>query len=446
MSGVNLLLDRFRSAAESPAIIDPDGDIIEYGALLDIIASCCRKLEEHHIEPGTAVQLLGDFNILSIAWMFTLWRKGCIVAPLAPTSAEMGEKFAQIGDVSWVLDAEADHLRPAAGNSSHELFSKIRDRGTSGLIIFSSGTTGAPKGAVHDVAQLIRKFEKPGKALRTMGFLLFDHISGIDTILYTLANCGTLVCLPGRDTKNVCKTIESQMVEVLPTAPSFLNMLLISGESDKFDLSSIKIITYGGEMMPQNLLERIAQTFPNASIIQKYGTSELGALRSKSTNNKSRWIEFDTADTEWRIRDDLLEIKTQTAMLGYLNAPSPFTADGWYQTGDRIEVQGTCLRFLGRDGDLISVGGQKVYPAEIENALQEIPFVEDAVVFGKPHPMLGSIICTRLRIKNANEDEVNIRARIRQALSSRLESYKIPQKIELKNENFSTNRFKKIRS
>lgn len=438
-----MLMARFAAAGDAPAVIDADATTTSYAAFAADITALSTRFAAAGVGPGTSVQLIGDFGARDIAWMIALWHLGAVVAPVAPTSLEMADSFAEVGDAAFIARPGDDSLVPGPGNSSCDLFAELNS--APGLIIFSSGTTGTPKGAVHNIDRLLSKFEITGKAMRTIGFLLFDHISGIDTALYTLAAGGALICLPARDPASVSAIIETHKAEVLPTAPSFLNMMLMSGAAEAHDLSSLKIITYGGEMMPQGVLDRVAAAFPGARIVQKYGASEIGALRSKSTSDTSRWISFDTRGADWRVVEGLLEIRTKTAMLGYLNAPSPFTDDGWYKTGDRVEVDGDKIRFLGRDGDLISVGGQKVYPAEVEAALREVDGVLDAVVFGKPHPMLGASVFARLQVPAGEIDPASLRTKVRQGLAGKIEPYKIPQKMEFTQDRLESARFKKVR-
>lgn len=434
----------FRDYGGQPAIISGDGAETSYDDLAAAIDERRARLKDCGVTPGSAVLLSGDYSALSCAWLFALWQESCIAIPAVP--GPVSETYASVADVSWCIDTEADALAAGPGQSAHAFYNDLARAGSAGLVIFSSGTTGAPKGALHDVTRLMTKFATPGKALRTLGFLLFDHISGIDTVLYTLMSGGALVCATSRNTGIVCRTLEAQKVEVLPTAPSFLNMLIMSGEAEKHDLSALKIITYGGEMMSQAVLDRVASVFPDARLVQKYGASEFGALRSRSEDNTSRWISFDRGEMKWRVQDGLLEIKTGTSMVGYLNAPSPFTEDGWYQTGDRVEVNGDRLRFLGRDSDLISVGGQKVYPAEVEDALKSIPWVVDAVVFGQPHPMLGASIHARLQTKAQTLEPAELRQKIRRHLTDKLEDYKIPQRFTFTESTLSTGRFKANRN
>lgn len=430
---------------ERIAFVETDNHPVSHAALRARIAAAGAALDAAGLRPGVAVQLQADFGVAGTAFLLALWQRRAIVAPVAPGSLEKAAEFAQVGRVEWIVEAESGRIGPGPQRSDHPLYDRLRAAGAPGLVIFSSGTTGVSKGAVHDAGRLLGKFRAPGKDHVTAAFLLFDHIAGIDTLLYALAQGSALVCLPDRSPDTVAACIARHRVEVLPTAPSFLNLLLLSGAADRHDLSSLRIITWGAEMMPQPLLERVAERFPGVRIVQKYGTSEIGALRARSAGDRSRWLEIGGEGTEWRVAEGLLEIRTPTAMLGYLNAPSPFTEDGWYQTGDRVEVDGPRIRFLGRDSDVISVGGQKVFPAEVEAALAEVPGVAEAAVFGRAHPILGGMVCARLRPADPGLSAAELRVRVRQTLAGRIEPYKIPQRIEVTDEPLVTERFKQRR-
>ena len=97
---------------------------------------------------------------------------------------------------------------------------------------------------------------------------------------------------------------------------------------------------------------------------QTYGLSELGILRSKSKGPDSLWVKVGGEGFETRVIEGLLEVKAKSAMLGYLNAPSPFTEDGWFKTGDSVLTDGEFIKILGRESEIINVGGEKVYPME----------------------------------------------------------------------------------
>ncbi len=96
-------------------------------------------------------------------------------------------------------------------------------------------------------------------------------------------------------------------------------------------------------------------------------------------------------------------------MLGYLNAPSPFDEDGWYNTHDVVEVDGPYIRILGRTTELINVGGQKVYPSEVESALLEMDNVREATVWGEPNPVTGQVVAARVTLARP-EDQPSVRA------------------------------------
>lgn len=122
-------------------------------------------------------------------------------------------------------------------------------------------------------------------------------------------------------------------------------------------------------------------------------------------------------------------IKSDSTILGYLNAPAPIDADGWYCTGDLVETDGEWLRFRGRGSDTINVGGEKVDPAEVEQAILELDFVRRARVSKEPHVLMGSIVVAQVEIENADPQQA-IR-QIRQHCRSKLARHKVPVKIDL---------------
>jgi acyl-CoA synthetase (AMP-forming)/AMP-acid ligase II len=204
------------------------------------------------------------------------------------------------------------------------------------------------------------------------------------------------------------------------------------------------MMTYGTEVMPESTLRRIHAAFPDVKLLQTYGLSEVGILRSKSKSSDSLWVKVGGEGFETRVVDGMLEIKAKSAMLGYLNHPSPFTADGWFKTGDAVEVDGEYLKILGRKSELINVGGEKVYPAEVESVLQLMEGVEDVAVTGQPHPMTGQIVFARVKLAT-DEPLAAFRARMRQFCHDKLPRFAVPQKVELVEDSLHGERFKKMR-
>src|SRR5947208_16328713 len=104
------------------------------------------------------------------------------------------------------------------------------------------------------------------------------------------------------------------------------------------------MVTYGTEVMPESTLERFHRLFPRVRLLQTYGLSEVGILRSQSKSADSLWVKVDGDGFETRVVDGLLQIRARSAMLGYLNAPTPFTADGCLTTGAAGAVAPESLR------------------------------------------------------------------------------------------------------
>ena len=173
-----------------------------------------------------------------------------------------------------------------------KVLSDFKKKQQSGLILFSSGTTGRPKAILHSLNELFKRYEGKKKSLVTMNFLLFDHIGGINTLFFTLFNSGQIIIPYKRDVSEVIKDIQNFKIELLPTTPTFLRMLLFDDKLDVKKLKSLKIVTYGAELMDSGTLEKISSLLPWVSFRQTYGMSEIGILKIKSENNRSLWIKI----------------------------------------------------------------------------------------------------------------------------------------------------------
>ena len=297
---------------------------------------------------------------------------------------------------------------------------------------------------VHNLAMLLEKFKVQRHTLRTITFLLFDHIGGVNTMLYILANGGCMITVHDRSPDAVLAAVARHRVELLPTSPTFLNLLLLSEAYQRHDLSSLKTITYGTEPMQESTLKRLHGLFPNIKLLQTYGLSEVGILRSQSKNSGSLWVRVGGEGFETRVVDGVFQIKARSAMLGYLNAPSPFTEDGWLNTGDIVEVDGDFVRFLGRKSEIINVGGEKVFPAEVESVIQQMDNVAEVSVYGEKNPITGEIVCAEVVLKNP-EDARPLALRLKQHCRARLQNFKVPVKVFVVSKELHNERFKKMR-
>lgn len=442
---IDFLLDKFRENKDKEAMIWQDRTYA-YQDLLDYVEADRNALTKEFSQPQV-VAVEADFSPQSTAILLCLIELGCIIVPLTKSVANKKNEFMEIAEVESLLQVQGDDtftVQQTGRRAKHEILCKLKNDGHPGLVLFSSGSTGKSKAAVHDFLPLLDKFKTSRKCMRMITFLLFDHIGGINTLLYVLSNVGCIVALRSRKAEDVCQSIEKYKVEALPTSPTFINLLLLSEAYKKYDLSSLKLVTYGTEAMPESTLQRFHALFPEICLQQTYGLSELGIMRSKSKASDSLWVKVGGEDFQTRIVDGILEIKAKSAMLGYLNAPSPFTEDGWFHTGDEVLVDGEYIKILGRKSEMINVGGQKVFPIEVESIIQQMEDVEDASVSGEVSMLTGQIVKVRVKL-SSNEKPAEFKKRMRIFCKGKLESYKIPQKVELVDHLMFGKRFKKMR-
>jgi len=399
------------------------------------------------VAPGSVVILEGDYSPRNVSLLLALIQQKTIFAPLLPSTLAKTPSLADLVNPGFHITSPADGepvIRAQAPIEAHALIRTLRERGGPGLILFTSGSTGQPKGVVHDFARLLTKFHKQRPAMRTLNFLLFDHWGGLNTLLHCLSNLSSVVLPETRTPEHICQLLEQHQVELLPASPTFLNLLLLSKSYEGRDLSALRLITYGSEPMPSSTLAALRAVFPNVELRQTYGLIELGVLRAKSMSSDSLWVKVGGEGYDLRVVDGILHIKADSAMLGYLNAPSPFTDDGYFITGDRVELNGDYMRFLGRDSELINVGGQKVFPAEVEAVLLACEVVADAVVYGQPNPITGKIVCADVQLRGTHE-EAEARRTIRRFCAQRLEPFKVPVKIRFVEGGLASDRMKRLR-
>ena len=222
---------------------------------------------------------------------------------------------------------------------------------------------------VYDFERIAQKFLAARKPPRSIPFLMVDHFGGINTLFSVIfpgrnGGCETPRCNRGlRRNKRFC-------VALLPTTPSFLNLMLIRNATTKYDLSSLQKITYGTEVMMESTLLKLKEALPNVKFQQTYGLSEVGVLRTKSLDDTSLWLKMGGEGFDLKVKDDVLWIRSDNGMDGYLNSDDA-AEDGWFCTQDQVEVNGEYFKILGRTTDIVNVGGQKVYPAEVEDCISK---------------------------------------------------------------------------
>lgn len=158
-----------------------------------------------------------------------------------------------------------------------------------------------------------------------------------------LSQGSTVVTVADRTPDAVLGTVAQHRVQVPPTTPTFLNLLLISGALDRHDTSALKLIT---EPMRPRTLKRLRAALPDVRLKQTYGLSELGILPTRSKRDDTLWITLGTNGFQHKIVDNELWIKSDMAMLGYLNSPATFDDEGFFNTQDVVDVDGEYIRVL----------------------------------------------------------------------------------------------------
>lgn len=442
---ISFILDRIQSYGDEVAVV-ADGKQYTFRDILNQYHNSLALLDKENIPNNSAVAVHAEFNSKSIAMFLALLNKDCIFVPLS-LGVKSVEKCINIAQCQALLEVSDNEIivKKTGIEISHPMLKGLVSSNKPGLVLFSSGTTGEPKAALHDITFLLERFKKTGKKLSTVTFLLYDHIGGFNTMVYTLVNGGLMVTLKDRTADEVCSLIEKYKLDLLPTSASFINLIILNQSYKKYDLSSLKTITYGTEPMPQSTLDAMHSIMPNVQLKQTYGLSEVGIMPTKSENSSSLWMKLRNDENfQTKIVDDILYIKSKSAMIGYLNHESPFDADGWFNTKDKVIVKGDFVKILGRTTDLINVGGQKVYPIDVESEYLKCAGVKDIRVFGVSNPILGQVVSAEVEVSPENNNRDFIKE-LRRFGKEHLDSYKIPTNFKLTENALYSERFKKKR-
>ena len=447
-SSSQVLLDSLERRRDHTALHQAGRDYT-IAELLDRAGQWVGYLRAAGIGPGTVCAATGEFSFNTSAFLIATLMLRCTVVPLAADSGE-NPQLLGLAAADVVVDlarGDLNHQVVTVAKHDSPLLRDFRRTGRPGIIAFTSGSSGEPKGVLHDFDRMLKNIGRyDRKGLRSLVFLRFNHLGGINTLLSVLASTGGVVVFPEQRTaEDIAALVAQARVELLPVTPTFLALLLAARCHERHDLSSLKLISYGAEPMPQTLLDRMNHLFPGVRFHQTYGTSELCLPRTQSRSSDSLWVKIGGDGFEIRVIDGLLHIRSEFAMLGYLNAPNPIGADGWMATGDRVEQDGEWIRFLGRDSDVINVGGEKVTPLEIESVLIGAENIRDVRVYGEKDAMFGARVVADVQLVT-DEDPTELRRRLRQICLERLARYKVPVKFNIATGPFHSQRFKKVRA
>ncbi|MFB6394246.1 class I adenylate-forming enzyme family protein [Polymorphospora lycopeni] len=328
------------------------------------------------------------------------------------------------------------------------------DRDTPSTLLYTSGTTGQPKGALlshgNVVSNMNAKVRHTGMGPddRLMLFLPLYHCYGLNAVLNAGLNaCASVVVLPSFDRGRCLRTIRDERITMFFAVPSVYRLLLDSAVSPD-ELAGIRYFMSAGAPLPVTTQSAWAERFGTV-INEAYGLTETSpfACYNHQFRHRIGSIGAPIENVEVRVVDPAtghplpvgeigeIVVRGPNVMLGYWNAPQATAAaivDGWFRTGDlgRVDEDGY-FYLVDRRTDLLIVDGQNVYPAELERVLRAHPGVADVVVYGRPHEVVGHIVCAGVV---PARDAPPTRADLRAHCATRLAPYKVPKIFTLLDE------------
>ena len=442
-----------RADPEAPALISADRTL-RFGELAEVIDRAAAWLAER-TEPGDRVALLGPNSIEYVVLLYAIPATGRVAVPLNTrlADAELNALLEDAGASLLLTDPSLAHrefpvdTHPIAAPTVATQPSSSPDEAASNdevaWLIFTSGTTGSPKGAMLTHRGLLAASAAGGNA-RAVGrddvylfpFPLF-HVAAYNVIMVHDAG-GPVVLLPGFEAEAVFDACAQHGVTQMSLAPTMLAMLFDHDRWTADALGATKVIGYGAAPMPLPMLQRVlAET--EIGLSQGYGMTELSgnavyldADRHRQAASKAPHLlgaaGLPAGENELRIASDgEILVRGPQVMAGYWNRPdltAETIVDGWLHTGDvgRLDEDGV-LYIVDRKKDIIITGGENVASREVEDALRSHPAVTAAAVIGEPDERWGEAVVGV--VVASHVDEASLIAHVR----SRLAGYKTPKRI-----------------
>jgi long-chain acyl-CoA synthetase len=320
------------------------------------------------------------------------------------------------------------------------------------VLLYTSGTTGQPKGAELTHANLTLNargsaelFDLGSEAMLLGALPLFHSFGQTCGMNATMSEGGTLTLLPRFEPGKALEIIQRDKVNVFQGVPTMYSAMLHHPERERYDVSSLRLCGSGGSAMPVELLRAFDEAF-GCKILEGYGLSETSPVASFNHRDKERKpgsIGTPIRNVEMRVVDDEgdevaqgevgeIVIRGYNVMKGYWHRPEA-TAEtiinGWLHTGDmgRVDEDGY-FYVVDRKKELIIRGGYNVYPREIEEVLYEHPAVREAAVLGVPHDEYGEEVGAAVALKDGAEATPD---ELRDFVKGQVAAYKYPRVVWL---------------
>jgi long-chain acyl-CoA synthetase len=473
MANLSSVLDKAAADHGERPAVRLDNLVLSYAELRDAAGRAASLLSSLGIQPGDRVAvMLPNVPAFPIAFYGALGA-GAIVVPMNPllksreVAYYLGDSGAKILFAWHEVAAEA--AKGAAGTGAqvlevgepdlHALLAGLRPARSmadqadddDAVILYTSGTTGRPKGAELTHANLTRNAQlsavtmlDAGPGDVTMGCLPLFHVFGLTCGLNaTIIGGGTLTLLPRFDAGKALEIIGRDKVTIFEGVPTMYAAMLHHPARATADTSSLRTCISGGAAMPVEIMRGFEQTF-GCVILEAYGLSETSPVASFNHPGRVRkpgsigtpmeGVEMRVVDTdggELPIGEaGEIAIRGHNVMKGYWGKPDATAEaipDGWFRTGDLAKVDDDRYFFIaGRQKDLIIRGGYNVYPREIEEALHEHHAVAEVAVIGIPHADLGEEIGAAVKLK---PDMTATPAELRTFARERVAAYKYPRHV-----------------
>ena len=463
-----------RSAARHPdrvAIKVDDGEL-PYAALDEGAARVAGLLRAKGVAPGDRVAImLPNVPYFPVCYYGAL-RAGAVIVPMNPLLKEREIAF-YLGDsgakliFAWHQFADAAHagaeqagaecvlvepgeLEALLGRCDPAAGVAERRADDTAVILYTSGTTGRPKGAelTHDnllrnVEVIIGLFGIDGHAV-SLGALPFFHAFGQTCALNaTVAVGGTLTLIPRFDGGKALEILERDGVTLFEGVPTMYAAMLHHPRAGATDTSALEVCVSGGAAMPVEVMRAFEERF-GCQVLEGYGLSETSPVASFNRRDRERkpgsigvpvdGVEMKLLDEEHGVGE--IAIRGHNVMKGYWRredaTAEAIDADGWFKTGDvgRVDEDGYFF-IVDRKKELVIRGGFNVYPREIEEVLYEHPAVREAAVIGVPHESLGEEVAAAVALKSGASAGA---AELRDFVKQRVAAYKYPRTVWLVDE------------
>jgi malonyl-CoA/methylmalonyl-CoA synthetase len=469
----SLLRTRFPKESETPFIITPEGRVLPYSAVDELTARLAGALQQLGLARGERIAMLIDKSPEAILLYLAVLRLGAILVPLntAYTAREfryfLNDAQPRVVILRPDLDPEKHQaaldagartatLDASNGGSLAELaidtqpLNEIEAVNNDDLaaILYTSGTTGQPKGAMLTHGNLASN----GLALhRIWGFRPGDvllhplpvfHVHGLFVAVHcAMLNGSPILYLPKFDAAMV--TDQLPHATVMMGVPTFYSRLLEHEAFNRSACENIRLFISGSApLLPQTWEAFHRQT--GHKILERYGMSEAGMIASNPLDGDRLpgTVGFPLPKIKVRISDrngnplprgetGVLEVKGPNLFPGYWGKPemnmTEFRADGFFISGDLATMNDDCrITIVGRDRDLVITGGFNVYPKEVEDYLNQLPGIKESAVIGVPHPDFGEALVALIAgERNTAPGEQAVIS----ALKRNLAGFKVPRRV-----------------